>query len=55
MFVTRPSPRELSEVFLKGNDGQGSVKNRTGLLAFFGQVNIENRTGFGQVIIENGT
>jgi hypothetical protein len=38
LCTLRPSPRELSEVFLKGNDGVGSVKNRTGLLAFFGQV-----------------
>jgi len=34
----RPSPRQLSEAFMKGSDGHGSVRNRTALLAFFGQV-----------------
>ena len=34
----RPSPRKLSEVFMKGEDGLRSVKNRTAMLAFFGQV-----------------
>lgn len=34
----RPSPRKLSEAFMKGQDGQGSSRNRTALLAFFGQV-----------------
>ena len=34
----RPSPRELSEAFMKGSDGHGSVRNRTTMLAFFGQV-----------------
>jgi dual oxidase len=34
----RPSPRKLSQVFMKGDDGMGSARNRTALLAFFGQV-----------------
>ncbi|KAK7592995.1 hypothetical protein V9T40_007747 [Parthenolecanium corni] len=34
----RPSPRTLSTRFMKGQDGLSSVKNRTALLAFFGQV-----------------
>ena len=34
----RPSPRSLSEAFMKGSDGHGSVRNRTTMLAFFGQV-----------------
>ncbi|XP_075237286.1 dual oxidase isoform X2 [Lycorma delicatula] len=34
----RPSPRKLSQLFMKGDDGLGSIKNRTALLAFFGQV-----------------
>jgi len=31
----RPSPRQLSQAFMKGSDGLGSVRNRTALLAFF--------------------
>lgn len=34
----RPSPRTLSQEFMKGRDGVGSSRNRTALLAFFGQV-----------------
>lgn len=34
----RPSPRRLSQVFMRGADGQASARNRTALLAFFGQV-----------------
>ncbi|XP_057664669.1 dual oxidase [Diorhabda carinulata] len=34
----RPSPRKLSRLFMKGLDGLGSTKNRTALLAFFGQL-----------------
>ena len=34
----RPSPRKLSEAFMKGEDGLPSARNRTALLAFFGQV-----------------
>ncbi|CAG0912911.1 unnamed protein product, partial [Notodromas monacha] len=34
----RPSPRMLSQAFMKGVDGMGSAKNRTALLVFFGQV-----------------
>ena len=34
----RPSPRKLSQVFLKGKDGLGSQRNRTALQTFFGQV-----------------
>ena len=36
--LDRPSPRTLSQAFMKGHDGMGSAKNRTALLAFFGQV-----------------
>lgn len=32
----RPNPRKLSELFMKGPDGLGSVMNRTALFAFFG-------------------
>ncbi|XP_077298120.1 dual oxidase [Arctopsyche grandis] len=34
----RPSPRKLSQLFMRGQDGMGSVENRTALLAFFGQL-----------------
>ena len=35
----RPSPRRLSQAFMKGDDeGMGSTRNRTAMLAFFGQV-----------------
>lgn len=34
----RPSPRKLSRLFMKGLDGLSSTKNRTALLAFFGQL-----------------
>ncbi|CAG9862185.1 unnamed protein product [Phyllotreta striolata] len=34
----RPSPRKLSRLFMKGADGLGSLRNRTALLAFFGQL-----------------
>merc|ERR1719400_1552924 len=34
----RPSPRSLSQAFMQGTDGKASVRNRTALLAFFGQV-----------------
>ncbi|KAF5287282.1 hypothetical protein FQR65_LT02155 [Abscondita terminalis] len=34
----RPSPRRLSQLFMKGSDGLGSMYNRTAMLAFFGQV-----------------
>lgn len=34
----RPSPRKLSQLFMKGHDGMGSMRNRTAMLAFFGQV-----------------
>jgi dual oxidase len=33
----RPSPRKLSQIFMKGEDGLGSSRNRTALLAFFGK------------------
>lgn len=33
----RPSPRVLSEAFMKGNDGLPSARNRTAMLAFFGE------------------
>ena len=34
----RPSPRQLSQAFMKGLDGLGSLRNRTALQTFFGQV-----------------
>ena len=34
----RPSPRKLSTMFMKGDDGMSSAKNRTALLAFFGKL-----------------
>lgn len=34
----RPSPRDLSQAFMKGADGLGSLRNRTALQTFFGQV-----------------
>ncbi|KAK5639843.1 hypothetical protein RI129_010654 [Pyrocoelia pectoralis] len=34
----RPSPRRLSQLFMKGSDGLGSMYNRTAMLAYFGQV-----------------
>ncbi|XP_071446049.1 dual oxidase [Hetaerina americana] len=34
----RPSPRKLSQLFMKGEDGLASARNRTALLAFFGQM-----------------
>lgn len=36
----RPSPRRLSRLFMRGQDGLGSQSNRTALLAFFGEQNI---------------
>lgn len=33
----RPSPRKLSQIFMKGQDGLSSTSNKTALLAFFGQ------------------
>jgi len=36
--LNRPNPRKLSELFMKGEDGLGSVMNRTTLFAFFGQL-----------------
>lgn len=32
----RPSPRKLSDLFMQGDDGLPSMKNRTALFAFFG-------------------
>lgn len=37
----RPSPRKLSDLFMQGDDGLRSVKNRTALFAFFGEDNYE--------------
>ena len=34
----RPSPRNLSQAFMRGLDGLPSVKNRTAMQTFFGQV-----------------
>ena len=33
----RPSPRTLSQAFMKGQEGMGSVTNRTALATFFGK------------------
>lgn len=35
--INRPSPRKLSQAFMKGKDGMPSAKNRTALLTFFGK------------------
>lgn len=35
--LNRPNPRKLSEMFMKGPDGLGSIMNRTVLFAFFGE------------------
>jgi dual oxidase len=35
----RPSPRVLSQLFMKGEEGLPSMYNRTALLAFFGKLN----------------
>lgn len=32
----RPSSRKLSDLFMQGDDGIPSVKNKTALFAFFG-------------------
>ena len=34
----RPSPRNLSQAFMRGLDGLPSLKNRTAMQTFFGQV-----------------
>ena len=34
----RPSPRNLSQAFMKGPEGLSSLRNRTGIATFFGQV-----------------
>ncbi|CAD6230974.1 GSCOCT00006904001.3-RA-CDS [Cotesia congregata] len=34
----RASPRKLSDLFMKGDDGIASIKNKTALFAFFGQL-----------------
>ena len=39
--MNRPNPRKLSELFMKGPDGLGSVMNRTALFAFFGKLSLE--------------
>lgn len=33
----RPSPRELSQALMKGDDGVASSRNLTALFAFFGK------------------
>jgi dual oxidase len=33
----RPSARTISQIFMRGDDGLRSAKNRTALLAFFGE------------------
>ena len=38
----RPSPRTLSQAFMKGYDGLGSLKNRTALATFFGKTKKHN-------------
>ena len=35
---SRPSPRKLSQAFMKGDDGLASLHNRTAMQTFFGQV-----------------
>lgn len=36
----RASPRKLSDLFMKGDDGIASIKNKTALFAFFGKITI---------------
>ena len=38
----RPSPRNLSQAFMRGLDGLPSLKNRTAMQTFFGQVRATN-------------
>lgn len=38
--LNRPNPRKLSELFMKGPDGLGSIMNRTALFAFFGKLTL---------------
>ncbi len=33
---SRPSPRAISQAFMKGTQGLGSLRNRTALFVFFG-------------------
>ena len=33
----RPSPRNLSQAFMKGPEGLPSLRNRTGIATFFGK------------------
>jgi dual oxidase len=35
---SRPSARTLSQIFMKGKDGMGSLRNRTGIATFFGKI-----------------
>jgi hypothetical protein len=43
---SRPSARTLSQVFMKGKDGMGSIRNRTAIATFFGKFHrIHGRTG----------
>ena len=37
----RPSPRNLSQAFMRGLDGLPSLKNRTAMQTFFGQVCVQ--------------
>ena len=41
-FCSRPSPRDLSQTFMKGADGLGSLMNRTAMQTFFGQVGLQD-------------
>ncbi len=38
----RPSPRTLSQEFMKGQDGLSSLRNRTAMLTFFGKTTVKH-------------
>ena len=38
----RPSARKLSQIFMKGKDGMGSLRNRTSIATFFGKKSAVN-------------
>ncbi len=40
---SRPSARTLSQVFMKGKDGMGSIRNRTAIATFFGKKTLKKK------------
>ncbi len=52
--TNRPNPRKLSQLFMKGEDGLGSILNRTTIFAFFGeQLDFIDRTDYDTVFIKD--